>query len=206
MALPQGINFRQTLAFVTDGANETAEVEDSPGSGTASANYPHTSTQGNNIGWESGTALEVRNRSNSGADVRLRGIVNNPDATNDYRIDLPSAGSYAVRIGAGDGEYTGECKVELFDTNSSLGVLCNGTTSAANRFFDADGTDLTAANWPSQNTLVQVTFATTICRFRNGGGTGIDGKLAHVYIEAAAGAAANAVPGIIMRLRTRMNA
>lgn len=185
MALPQGINFRDTAGYVTDNGaqGDDKEIGDAGHQGPSVA-YPHTSAQGNNVGWESALAqFDARDRVNTN-DRRLAGVHYQATTQHDYRIDLPSAADYSVRIAAGDGSYTITTKIELLDTTTSLGVLCNGSTGAANSFFDAGGTIRTAANWPGQNTLVTKTFATTICRFRCGTGA-IDMSIAHVYVEAA---------------------
>jgi len=175
MALPQGINFRQSDIFVTDGANEYGEVA------AAAPDYPVTTPQGNNVGWEYTGATTSRDRQ-AGNDRRLAGV-HSPGTAKDFRIDLPSAGSYNVRIAAGDGNYSCSPTTELIDTAASLGTLATGSTGAGNSFRDATNTIYTAANWPANNTAVNKTFTTTICRFRQ------TAQIAHVYIEAAASTA-----------------
>jgi hypothetical protein len=97
VALPQGIAFRSTVGFVTDGANDYAEVL-AIGS---YPNYPTTSTQGNTVGWEQAPTSKFDY--NAGADPRIAGIHGRTSAaTADYRIDLPSTGSYNVRSAIGD--------------------------------------------------------------------------------------------------------
>ncbi len=181
MAYPQGINFRATLAFVTDGASEAFEIT------SGVVNYPHTSAQGNNIGWETVNLLDVRDR-NSGVDVRLAGInfLPNP-GTSDYRLDLSATGNWDINLAAGDYTYAqGPIKIEVFDTAASLGVLVNGTTSGGQRWFDAKGTELDATTWPSSNVAQNVTFATTICRVRVGGAASLSSVIAHVKLTSAA--------------------
>jgi hypothetical protein len=183
MALPQGINFRKSVAYVTDGANDNFEGDEN--FNLTPPTYPRTTAQGNNVGWESGPGMSERDR-NSGNNPKLAGY-HGPSSQgdiNDYRIDLPSAGTYRVRIAAGEAGYANGCKVELFDTSTSKGVLCNANTGAANSFLDATGTIYTAANWPGSNTYFQATFSTTILRFRNGAAT-FWSPLAHVYVESA---------------------
>ncbi len=183
MAYPQGINFRATLAFVTDGASEAFEIT------SGVVNYPHTSAQGNNVGWETATSLDVRDR-NSGVDVRLAGInfVSNP-STSDYRLDLSATGSWDINLAAGDYTYAqGPIKVEVFDTAASLGVLCNATTSAGQRWLDAKGTELNATTWPSSNVAQSVTFTTTICRIRLGGAASASSTISHVKLTAGGAA------------------
>lgn len=189
MSYPQGIDFRETVGFVTDSANCDFE------SGTVfGGNYPRTSAQGNTVGWEAAVSPRDRNAAN---DARLAGINFFATAgTGDYRFDLPAIGSYNVRLAMGDASNGQDAKCELFDTSSSLGVLSSGQTSGANVFKDATNTNLSAASWPASNTLVNATFTTTICRFRVGGGTSVSGStcIAHAYVESAGGAAATFMP------------
>lgn len=180
MALPQGINIRQTSGYVTDGANERGET-------STGNNYPTTSAEGNNVGWESGTdSVATRNRKATN-DRRLAGLGFNGGATVDYRIDLPSSGSHTVRVACGDPDYSrSNQKCEVFDTSSSLGALFSAaSTGAANSFLDAGGNVRTAAAWPGSNTGASLTFSTTICRFRWGDGTNIVHAV-HMYVEADA--------------------
>ncbi len=179
MSLPQGINFRSTSAYVTDGADHTYEI----GLGN---NYPRTTPQGNTVGWETATG-DARNRSTSN-DTRLAGFARTTGtAVGTYRIDLPSAGSYSVRVAAGDASYASGVKVEAFDTSTSLGVLASTSTTAANKFRDATNAEHTAANWPANNASATLTFATTICRIKTGIASGGSTALAHVYVASAGG-------------------
>ncbi len=183
MAYPQGINFRASTAFVTDVSPSDAEAPADP----TIATYPHTTAQGNNVGWETATSLSSRDRSTS-PDVRLAGIffIDNPN-TRDFRFDLPAAGAYNLGLAAGDYTYAqGPNKVEIFDTAASLGVLCNASTSGGATFLDASGVERTAAAWPGSHVLVAKTFSSTICRFRLGGGASANSMIAHAYVESGA--------------------
>lgn len=181
MALPQGINFRETLAFATDSSPNDGEI--APGLSFGDT-YPRTTAQGNTVGWEVPTAGGNSRDRSATNDNRLRGIHFHTENSTYYRIDLPGAGDYKVGLASGDANYTTTTRVDLFDTTTSLATLCNGTTSAVNRFFDANGTEHTAANWPANNTLRTVTFATTQLRLYNNGATNI--VLAHFYVELVA--------------------
>lgn len=187
MALPQGINFRDTLAYVTDGANEDMENN----SGGQSENYPWTTAQGNNVGWETvDSNYEQRDR-NSGNDRRLAGLGRNINTVGglnvDYRIDLPAPGNYKVGLASGDASYAHDTLVDLYDTNSSLGSLATGSTSGANQFKDATNTEYSAANWVTNQTLVTKTFSTTILRVRLLD-TADENPIAHFYVESAVAA------------------
>lgn len=179
----QGINFRNTSGFVTDGTGDTYEIIDAP------ADYPRTTPQGVTVGWEQAIGF-TRNR-NAGNDPRLAGSASTSTVTNggvqNFRIDLDASGSHDITIAAGDAAYTAHVKLELFDGTTSLGVLVPvGATSAGNKFFDATGTELSAAAWPGSNTPVTKTFSGAICRFRIGDGANAC-AIAHVAVTAAAG-------------------
>lgn len=186
MAFPQGINFRGTAGYVTDGTDEYGETA----SGTL--NYPTTSTQGNSVGWESGTSGASPANRNSGNNRRIAGMAhtNGPAATvMRYRIDLPSSGDYKFRAAVGDANYSSNVYLELEDTSSSLGTLATSNTSGSNNFRDAADAQYSAANWPGSNSLSAAkTFTTTICRFVIGDGVETYTRIAHIYVESAGGA------------------
>lgn len=197
MALPQGINFRNTVGFVTDGVNEDAEVT------TASPDYPFTTAQGNTVGWEStnfGSGLQTRNR-DSGNDRRLAGSAFNNDSSNQlrFRVDLQAAGNHRVGLAAGDPNYSVTTKVVLFDGLTQLSVLVNGSTSAPQRFFDATGVELTNVTWPTNQALVEFNFANTILRVISDGVTQM--LLNHLYVESAGEAASKFTPRNNLRPR-----
>jgi hypothetical protein len=91
----KGFNFRQTSGFVTDGANETYVL--------SGDSYPAT-RNGVTFGWEDAPSGD-RDR-NSGIDRRLAGMnfVSSAAGASAYRfrVDLPAAGDYAVRLAIGD--------------------------------------------------------------------------------------------------------
>jgi len=180
MSLPQGINYRSTSGFVTDGANEYPQV-------ATAIDYPTTTPQGNSVGWEVAklNSIQTRDR-NSGNDRRLAGV-NFPTGDGigtvfTYRIDLPSAGNYNIAIAAGDPNYSSPCNWDLYDNVTKLTTLTSGTTSAAQRFKDATNTEYTQATWPGSNTKYAATFASTILRIQNLA-SAVD-VVAHLYVEA----------------------
>jgi len=189
MPIKQGLNFRNTAGYVTDGTDHTYEIGIGP-----TVTYPRTTPQGFNVGWEvvGSGGPQTRNRSTS-IDTRLAGTCFNTTSTEvlTYRIDLPNAGSHDIRIAAGDNSYARSgFKIELFDDTTSLGILVANGTTAGGKFRDATDAELTAAAWPAGNTKVTKTFASQIARFKLGNGTN-QTYLAHLYIEGvAAGGAA----------------
>ncbi len=206
MAFPQGVDFRLTEAYRSgeDTGNNWCYPEPSGNN----ADYPQTTAQGNNVGWEtatSGGGYQARNRSLTN-DVRLAGMHYNNDTNPvDFRIDLASTGSKNIRVAFGEPNYAqSNQKAEVFDTSSSLGVLFSGaSTGAANSYLDATGSVYTAANWPGSNSSVSKTFSTTIFRLRCGDGS-TGGRVAHVYVEDGAAAAGqptmarwNGIPGMV---------
>lgn len=176
MALPQGINFRASAGYVTDGANEDYDI-------ASRGAYPWTTAQGNNVGWITQSSVNYRDRT-TGNDRRIAGSCFID--TDDFRIDLPSTGDYNVGIAAGDANYAQEVNWELFDNTSSLGTLTTGSTSAGERFKDATNTEYTDSTWPTSQTLVTKTFTSTIMKVS---ATEVTGQwVAHIYVESAGAA------------------
>ncbi len=184
MALPQGINFRSTLGYVTDGANDSFEQAN------ATATYPRTTAQGNNVGWELGVG-NIRDR-NAGVDPRLAGMHFSVTTNGNFRIDLPSTGNYDVRLAAGD--YSSSIAVgwALYDTNTSLATLSSGSTSTTQRWKDALNVEYNATTWPTSNSPYAATFTTTIMRVRSTNNSCI----AHVSVAASAGGGTT-IPGAL---------
>lgn len=186
MALPQGINFRATSGYVTDGANEYGQV-------TGSLNYPTTTPQGNNVGWESvaGGSIATRDRS-TGVDSRLAGMHFNNNAST-YRIDLPSAGTYKVRAAFGDATASNYVEAYLKDNTTQIATMATRAQIASGAFVDAtDVLRANAATWVSSNATLEKTFSSTTLRVQIGGGsTSTNYVIAHLYVESA-GTDANA--------------
>lgn len=179
MAYPQGINFRATLAYVTDGAADSCEL----GAASGGVAYPRTTAQGNTVGWEGGGSGNERNRSTTN-DNRLAGLHFFNSVTKNFRFDLPAAGKYNIRLAAGDASNNANVGWSLIDNATSLGVLASGTGGAVNSFKDASNVSRTAAAWPGNNVAVAFTFASTICRFRSDP-TVAGNSIAHAYVESA---------------------
>lgn len=182
MAYPQGMNFRLTVAYVTDGTGQDCEYDSAAGAAT----YPRTTAQGNNVGWEddNGSQLQFRNRNT--AIPRLAGTSwCSANGTHRYRFDLASTGDKNIRVAMGEYSYSRTVDCELLDTTTSLGVIVSGSTAAANNFKAANNTNYTAANWVSNEaTHIQpFTFSTTICRFRMSTASTQTGWTAHLYVE-----------------------
>lgn len=182
--MKQEINFRSTTGYRSDDSAD-AYVQVS----TAN-NYPTTTPQGNNVGWEFKNDPWVYNTSTTN-DVRLGGCVAVGDWSfvSSYRIDLPSAGDYVMRCAAGRQNATRAVDLKIDDGSSFLVKLVSLQMMSANdRFFDATDVERTGANWPSLNQPTSATFSSTILRLRMGG-VGIAGDdwvfLAHFSVESA---------------------
>jgi hypothetical protein len=185
MAFPQGIDFRSTAGFVTDPASCDEEH-------SVVANYPRTSAQGNTVGWEDGTNGVRDRNANAGDGAKVAGInFNSSGAAERYRIDLPATGSYSVRAACGDGAGVNNTHLDLYDTTTLVAnLVTNHTTGGANQFYDATNVQRTSVvDWVNNNALAgPYTLASTICRFHNGPNP--NACVAHVWVEAASGAAA----------------
>lgn len=196
MAFPQGIDFRASAPFVSDPANCDNEI------GTT-ANYPRTSAQGNTVGWEQAPSLPTRDRS-SGVDARLAGMAgtfNSSGSAANYRLDLPSAGDYVIRMAIGD-QAGGHANtvVELFDNVTSLGKIVNVGSTATDEFYDATGVKRTSdTDWVTNNATLTKTFASTILRVQIGDTSGSSDFtcIAHLFVQAAPSGATPGQPNVV---------
>src|SRR5690606_12261460 len=101
-----------------------------------------------------------------------------------FRVDLPSAKSYNIRIAQGDtGNQNGQYlrlidDATVFQTNSVA-------DTGANEWFDANGVLRTSSeDWVNNNTPLEHAFTSTIFRVKmGGGGIGANWSLAHDSIE-----------------------
>lgn len=183
--MKQEINFRSTTGYRSDDSAD-AYVELA-----ITNNYPTVTAQGNTVGWEQAYP-PVKLNSSSSADVRLAGShgSNTTDAPVIYRVDLPAPGTYRIRCAAGRYDAIRGANIRIFDDSSLLSeIIPPQGLSAAIRFIDASNVERTAANWPSLNQSVDLTFTTSTLRVYNGGQT-IPGHggvyIAHFSVESVA--------------------
>lgn len=181
MAWKIGINFRSTLAYVTDGTDEVYCR------GTSLDPYPVT-RGGVTFGWQSGTAYAA-NR-DAGVDRRLAGIVytyNNSFSS--FRLDLPATGDYDLRIAAGDAAgLNNYLQFRINDTINALVTVVDADGVATGHFDDVTGVDRTTSTWPTDNVKATKTF--TVAQLGLGlsywGGDSVySTKIAHLYVERA---------------------
>jgi hypothetical protein len=176
-SLNKGFNFRDTLAFVTDGANQIFV------NGTDV--YPVTSG-GVTFGWSS-TAAEV-DRSSS-VDPRFAGVhyQSNTGTRNSFRVDL-SAGTYTIHLAIGDqGASHTDQYVEVLDNTTSRAIIDIVGGVTADNFLDATGVSRTRANWPTQNVSISVNVSSGILIVKIGtltdpGNSSVT-VLAHMFID-----------------------
>lgn len=178
-ATTKGFNFRGTLGAATDLANEVFIKADDD-------QYPTNKTIGGETvvcGVDNKTLFNVSDRSGgAGNDRRLRGICYNPDTVDHtFRVDLPAAGQYKVRIALGDPNYSAAQDAVIKDNTTTLLTLSDASV-ATNSFLDASNTELPAATWDDTGgAQATLTFATTtfILVVKASIGT----RLAHIEIE-----------------------
>lgn len=199
MVWKQGIAFRRTPEFVTDGPDDFGCAQLTTG-GSAFANiyYPIVSPQGNGVGYVGRDESYgfTASQNNSSADPRLAG--NHYTASGldggycTYRIDLPSPGRYRIRAALGNAAQTAPApRMEVFDNTTSLAVVTGAATTTVGQLYDASGTlRASAADWAANNSAVEFTFASTVCLFKFGSGTSGQTQYPYIYIEEAGGASA----------------
>lgn len=179
--MAQGVIFCATAGYPVGAASyDHIEVllttgQHSPTGGTATS-----------LGWSSlGGLPDSRDRDNTNIAALCGFAFDDGPAASTYTITLP-AGTYPVKIAMGDPLGAQGCKLEVFDDATSRGVLINGTTSGAQRFFDATGTEYTNATWAGSNTAVNILCSSGLLRFTRGGNS-TNSTLSYIYVGDAVG-------------------
>jgi hypothetical protein len=184
LAFDWGFNFRANLAYATDPAG-TLFVDHYPGETEWGIDYPET-VSGVTFGWVDYVAVRTRDRDPGGNDGRLAGghRIDAGDSPHKFRVDLPNPGRYLISVAIGDQFYTRtDANWRILDNTTELDSLGPLATSAPNAFLDATGTNhTTAANWVSNETPVEYTFATSVFIFEMGTSTDYP-YIAHIHIE-----------------------
>lgn len=174
MPWDKGFNFRATSGYVTDGTNETYVL--------ATDAYP-TTRNGSTFGWSNTANMDHRDRSTS-VDRRLAGINFCATATS-FRVDLPSAVTFAISMAMGDnGSQQNFQTVILKDNTTTLTTIPPSGTAITliDHFLDPNNTDHTSAAWPGSNTTYSAAFSSTIFNATLGGGGG-NAALAHLFLS-----------------------
>ena len=160
-----GFNFRNDASFVQDGPNETYVLStDSYGSAVRNIG-------GNNVtfGWEQAPTGSINRLNSVGQDRRLAGVAyagNGTSGNRDFRVDLLETGSYTIHLAMGDYGYGQRgSKIEILDGTTVLATIGPNNTTA-NSFYDANGVNLSAADWPTNETGKTLTFNSNILRIR----------------------------------------
>lgn len=180
MSWYRGFNFRQTSGYVTDAADDTYMLK--------SDAYP-TVRNGITFGWVSTANVDDRDR-NSTLDPRIAGVsFRTTNGTSVFKIDLPSAGKYLLRLAIGDpASITPAPRWRLLDDTA---LLADNTfaNAAAGSYRDAAGNVFTAANWPGSNVGVEFTFASLVCNFEMWRAVNSICNLSHLSLQLIAAAA-----------------
>ena len=169
-----GLNFRGTSAYVTDGTNETYVL--------ASDTYP-TTRDGVTFGYTSGMPSGNGRNRTTGVDRRLAGMhFDGGTADAEFRLDLPAAGTYEIRMALGDAVTANTHGGNLTDGVTTLISIPAGSNSPT--FTDATDVGHTAPNWPSNNNPASVVFSTTTAFFQYVGTGNV--CVAHLYFKRTA--------------------
>ncbi len=150
----QGFDFRAAAGFVTDPPGATDVL--------SSTIYPMKGTI-TNYGWSYKANFVTRNRDKS-VDPRLAGVnfvYNGTPAT--FYVDLPAPGTYSLSLALGDEGYpqcATHCQIQFLDGGNVLATLVEGPTNLG-YFYDMQGNNWSAADWPTNNVSQQVTLVGT---------------------------------------------
>jgi hypothetical protein len=189
MPFAASINFRGTAGLITDPAGQTYSLAEA---------YP-TSRGGLTFGW-SGGSVGPADRADFAPYVPEFSGVNSAVAAAgaaDFRLDLPAAGTYAVRLALGDASYAQPslyCSLHDGATGALLASVAAGSaTEDVSQYLDATGALRTnPADWRASNAAVSVAVTGTvpylIVRLAEGG-TGVT-SVAHLEVADAGGGSA----------------
>jgi hypothetical protein len=175
----QGINFRTTSGFVTDGGTDTYSLGEA---------YPIT-RGGVTFGWDTDITANTRDRGGT-SDVRLAGLNfhANGGGVSIFRIDLPlGTGTYDIKAAFGD---TGGSEVQnfVFKDGGSAFKTVTGIATAVGFFTDANGSaTMSDTAWVGSNVAITHTFTSSIFTIEVGGaGTNVT-TINHVEWNQTAG-------------------
>lgn len=183
---PKGFNFRSTLGYVTDGANQQFVGHN------GASPYPTTNTIGGDsvtYGWVSGGATISDRDRTTGNDPRLCGMCGVADSESqphaDFRVDLPEIGKYRVVLAAGDAGWANRVYWDLLDNTTVLRSRAEYTAGGMDRYGDASGVERTSpAAWIADNVAVDDVYSSTTLIYRlkrsSPGGMTV---IAHLQIE-----------------------
>lgn len=190
-----GFNFRSTSGYVTDPSG-TTYVLPSDGS-TGDGAYPVNRNlvgSGLQVTFGLNTIADNRRDRNAfaGASARLSGFSFKSNALspayNEFRLLLPNAGQYNIRLAAGDFQNARtNQRVRIIDSDGST-VLAdiNAASVPQFRYMDATGVVRTSdTDWLTNNAAASITFSGTTAYIRWGahaGGSDL-AMLNHVSFE-----------------------
>lgn len=162
----EGYNFRSSLGFATDGADETHIGE--------LTSYPP-------YGWENAAVVDAFDRDNT-VDRRLAGYCA-PATSGDvakFTVDLPEPGIYLISLAMGDVSAATTLNIRLLDDTTEVAAFTNGL--AIGQHADAMGVVHTTANWVAGHTKREHEFTSTKLTIEL---TGPGSRINHLRIESA---------------------
>jgi hypothetical protein len=180
-----GIAFRMTAGYVTDATDDTYSLN--PTDGIGGEAYPVT---------RGGITFGVVSRNYSNPCGRDRSTTNSKTAgmmfdsgggTRDFQIDL--TGSQKIRLAIGDPSNSQTTtQVDVRDSGGSKFTVAGGTTSGADKFWDASGAEVSGATIQARTDTQSAAYTfTSYVLLRIASGT--FPCIAYVEVEEVGGAA-----------------
>lgn len=174
------VNFRSSEPFVTDGAGQTYCLDES---------YP-VNRDGKTFGFIDGLAGDrVRDR-DAGLDPQLAGAhftnsTGSQDRVLEFQVDLPSPGSYKIRLALGDPNNARTNQTARIFDDTTLKETIFDASTASSRWIDATEVERDESDWLSNNAEITVAFSTTtfILKIGTTNAAGDSTFLAHLGIE-----------------------
>jgi hypothetical protein len=145
----KGFNFRATSGYVTDDSGDTYVLD--------TDTYP-VSRNGITFGW---TVAPTSSRDRSTTQgVKLAGI-NYGNNNGTFQVDLPTSGSYVIRLALGDAGSNQVSMALTLKDNSTTILSLSGITTDFAQYADTCGRLYYYTTWPSANYPLRCSFASS---------------------------------------------
>lgn len=183
------LNIRNSSGFVTDSAPATYFLAELYPTTRGGLTFGYVNVNGDPF-----AVLVPLDRSNS-VDARFAGMhyYGGGPRIIRFQVDLPSTGSWTVRLASGDpnGGGAGSARrLRVYDNTTSV-IDLSYNLGSASQYYDATGTLRTSeADWIANNAGVTYAFTTTSVFVELGDGS-TEGQINHIFFSPAGGGAAS---------------
>lgn len=173
MSWNKGFDFRATSGYVTD-PTDNAYVLDTD-------TYP-TTRNGVTFGWTVAPTGARDRVAYTGDSAKVAGIVFG-NANGTFRVDLPGAGNYSLRLAMGDAGINQTATQVLIKDNVTTVLTIGPHDTNTDEFWDASDVKRTSnTDWVTNNASVTKTFASPVLNLTLEAATS-NSVIAHLFLS-----------------------